>query len=96
MSYLEHLQDRNIYCCLLVKGTGDEGQRRYAYFGVFLADVPEILRKVERGLPFNPKDHGTIVLARGDGEPDSAIRDFIRKKFSFEDDKTILELSRGN
>jgi hypothetical protein len=93
MSYLEHLQDRNIYCCLLVKGTGATGERRHAYFGVFLAEIPEILRKVERGLPFNPKDHGTIVLARGDGEPDPETCEFMRRKFSFCDDSFTLELS---
>jgi hypothetical protein len=94
MSYLEHLHDRNIYCCLLVKGTGSASERRYAYFGVFLAEIPEILRKVERGLPFNPKDHGTIVLARGDGEPDPEIREFMRRKFSFGESLVALELSR--
>jgi hypothetical protein len=65
-----------------------------ASFGAFLVQVPDILRKVEGGLPSNPKDHGAIILARGNGEPDSAIRDFMRKKFSCDEADVVLELSK--
>lgn len=92
-SLLEKMEGRNIYCCVLVQGKNPAGEPAFCYFGLFLEDLRELLGKFERSKAFNPKDVGGIVLARGKGEPDPLLREFMQRKFSFCDDKVILELS---
>ncbi len=89
----EQMNLKNIYACVLAKGTNPEGNRCYAYFGIFLESMDKMVKDIKAGKPFNPKDYNTIVLARGEGEPDPEIREFMRRKFSFAEDQVILELS---
>jgi hypothetical protein len=93
MNHLALINAENIYCCVLVKGTNAAGERCFAYFGTFVRDLREIKRRIDLGKPFNPANHSCIVLARGRGEPDEHLQNFMRHKFSFSNDEVILELS---
>jgi hypothetical protein len=92
-TFSDRVNDSNVYCCVLARGTNPMGRRAYAYFGVFLRDLRNVMRTVGSGKPFNPKDFNTIVLARGEGEPDPEIKEFMQRKFSFSDSQVILEVS---
>ncbi|WP_339743722.1 hypothetical protein [uncultured Rubinisphaera sp.] len=93
-SFTEKLHIKNLYTCILAKGPLPNGQIGYCYFGVFLNDFDKIRLHLESRKPFNPKDFNCIVLARGEGEPTDEIRHFMKRKFSFAEDKTILEISQ--
>jgi hypothetical protein len=93
MNFVALVNADNIYCCVLVKGTNAAGKRCFAYFGVFLKDMGEIKRRVDLRKPFNPTSHQCTVLARGEGEPDDELQEFMRRKFSFSNEEAILELS---
>ncbi|HCS51811.1 hypothetical protein [uncultured Rubinisphaera sp.] len=93
-SFTEKLHRNNIYTCILVKGQLTNGKAGYCYFGVFLKDFDSIRLHLESNKPFNPKDFNCIVLARAEGEPTDEVRHFMKRKFSFAEDKTILEISR--
>lgn len=51
VSPVDRLNLKNIYCCVLVKGTNDQGAPLYAYFGVFLEKIEEMLRVIQAGRP---------------------------------------------
>ncbi len=93
MNFLARLNERNIYCCVLTKGVNPAGNRCFAYFGVYVRELNEIMRRIDLGKPFNPTNHSCIVLARGEGEPDEELQDFMRRKFSFSNEEVVLELS---
>jgi len=93
-SFAEKQHSTNLYACVLAQGIRDGDIPCYCYFGVFLHDLARICEHLRTGRGFNPKDFNGIVLARSDGEPTQEVRDFVRRKFSFGDDKTILEISR--
>lgn len=95
LSIAERLNLKNIYCCVLVKGTNDEGVPAYCYFGIFLDTVEKMAEDIKAGKPFNPKDYRAIVLARSTGEPSPEIREFMRMKFSFSEEDIVLEVSQG-
>lgn len=93
LSATERLHLGNLYLCLLARGVNPDGQRCYAYFSLFASDVARLFAVASRGQPLNPKDFGAIVLARSTSDPDPAIEDFMRYKFSFQDDSIVLEYS---
>ncbi len=93
LSIVDRMNLKNIYCCVLVKGTNAEGTPLYAYFGIFLDRVEEMAKVVRAGQPFNPKDFKAIVLARSTGEPSPEIREFMRMKFSYSEEDVVLEVS---
>ena len=85
----------DMYLCVLVKGILLNGQPGYCYFGIFADTFVNFLNRLDRTKPFNPKDIKAIVLARAAGEPSPEIREFMRFKFSFAEETTVLEISRG-
>jgi hypothetical protein len=85
----------DMYLCVLVKGILPTGQPGYCYFGVFADAFVNFLNRLDLKKPFNPKDIKAIVLARAAGEPSDHIREFMRFKFSFAEETTVLEISRG-
>lgn len=95
-NFTSRFHETNVYCCVLARGIDLAGNRAYAYFGVFLSDLRNLARVVAAGKPFNPKDFNTIVLARGEGEPDPEIKAFMQRKFSFSEDCVVLEISHDS
>ena len=85
----------DMYLCILVKGILPTGQPGYCYFGVFADAFVNFLNRLDLKKPFNPKDIKAIVLARAAGEPSDHIREFMRFKFSFAEETTVLEISRN-
>jgi hypothetical protein len=85
---------KELYLCVLVQGTLQNGQPGYCYFGVFADKLLQFMNRMQMGTPFNPKQFGAIVLARSTGVPSPEIREFMRMKFSFSEDSVILEISR--
>lgn len=82
-----------MFCCVLVEGKDAEGEQTFVYFGVHLHNLIKIVDAVKQTGSFNPKDFNAAVLAwsRG-GRPSDSMREFMRKKFSFHEDKVVLEL----
>ncbi len=83
-----------LYLCVLVKGVLPSGERGYCYFGTFADTFVKFLERHSDCEAFNPHQLNGIVLARSTGEPSPEIREFMRMKFSFSDENSVLELSR--
>ncbi len=82
-----------MFCCVLVEGKSPEGEQTFVYFGIHLHNLIKVLEAVKQTGSFNPKDYNAAVLAwaRG-GVPSESMREFMREKFSFHEDKVVLEL----
>jgi hypothetical protein len=97
LSMAERLQAKNMYLCVRVDGENPAGQACYAYFGIFLEDFLQMVCHLQKSDSMNPKDCRAIVLARSTGQPTPAIREFMRRKFSFADETqnqpVLLEIS---
>jgi hypothetical protein len=93
-SFTDQQTMTGLYLCVLVKGQLPSGERGYCYFGIFADTLIKFIERHSDDAAFNPKQIKGIVLARSTGEPSPEIREFMRMKFSFSDETTILELSR--
>lgn len=94
-SFLDRRWLKGLYLCVFVQGQQPTGTRAYGYFGVFADALLDFVDRYQPHQPFNPSQLKAIVLARSTGEPTTEIREFMRMKFSFDDDVTILEISRS-
>ncbi len=83
-----------MFCCVLVKGKNSSGEVTFVYLGVHLHNLIKIVDAIKNSGSFNPKDYNAAVLAwsRG-GRPSDNMREFMREKFSFHEDKVVLELT---
>lgn len=93
-TFLDRRWLKGLYLCVLVQGQLPSGIRGYAYFGVFADTLIDFVDRYQPTQPFNPTQLKAIVLARSTGEPTIEIREFMRMKFSFHGELTILEVSR--
>ncbi len=98
LGHTERLHLQNLYLCVCLQGANLDGEECYAYFGIFLDSLLPMLNAIDAGRAINPKDHQSIVLARGLGQPSQEVQEFMRRKFSFghPDQDVILEISRPN
>lgn len=94
-SFVDRRWMKGLYLCVLARGQLEHGVRGYAYFGVFSDTFVDFFDRYQPIQPFNPNQLKAIVLARSTGEPSVEIREFMRMKFSFDHESTILELSNG-
>lgn len=94
-SFLDRRWLKGLYLCVLVQGQQTTGTRAYCYFGVFADALLDFVDRYQPNQPFNPSQLKAIVLSRSTGEPTNEIREFMRMKFSFDYEVTILELSRS-
>lgn len=94
-SFVERRWLKGLYLCVLVRGQLPGGARGYAYFGIFADTLIDFINRHQPHHPFNPNQMKAIVLARTTGAPSPEIREFMRMKFSFDDEVAILEISRS-
>lgn len=93
-SFVDRQWIKDLYLCVLVQGNVPSGVRGYCYFGVFADRLIDFVDRYQPNQPFNPNQLNGVVLARSTGEPSDAIREFMRHRFSFACDCSILEISR--
>ena len=93
-TFVERRWLKGLYLCVLVQGELPSGTRGYAYFGVFADTFIDFINRYEPNQPFNPNQIKAIILARTTGKPSVEIREFMRMKFSFDDEVVMLEISR--
>jgi hypothetical protein len=83
-----------MFCCVEARGKNTKGETVCVYFGIHLHNLQLLLVNIAQDKNFNPKDYNAGVLAWSvGGRPSEHISDFMRDKFSFHEDKIVLELA---
>jgi hypothetical protein len=94
-SFVDRRWLKGLYLCMLALGEIRSDVCGYCYFGVFADVLLDFFDHYRPNQPFNPSQLKAIVLARSTGQPTASIREFMRQKFSFDDEMVVLEISRG-
>lgn len=89
----EKMNETKMSCCILIKGKNPSGKNVFAYIGIRVDDINNLMAEVNTRGRFNPRDYGAVVLARSIGEPSEALQRFMQQKFNFRNDSIVLELS---
>lgn len=80
-----------ILACVLIKGQKPGGEPGYAYVALHLDQFVKLMNCLQRTKSVNPIDYNATVLARWPGEPSDDTKEFMSRKFGFNDSHIVIQ-----